>query len=195
MDPRVRRLSAIAYLCRLILLEDLLNAQWPFNTRYYMIELCPGLRWGTGPLSHGTTGTPDLEAVDLYGLLVETETVLGVAEELLDLQAVIALQLNHLAHALGLGVTDDGSIAGCVLGQHEWMWMGGESGANIPNSFLMTLRIFLWSNFAGMPWTVVKVFRPLRSAIMSAMLLISRIDRKGYDTYVGFGYGCTPGFE
>jgi hypothetical protein len=121
MDPRVRRLSAIAYLCRLILLEDLLNAQWPFNTRYYMIELCPGLRWGTGPLSHGTTGTPDLEAVDLYGLLVETETVLGVAEELLDLQAVIALQLNHLAHALGLGVTDDGSIAGCVLGQHEWM--------------------------------------------------------------------------
>lgn len=27
----------------------------------------------------------------------------------------------------------------------------------------MTLRIFLWSNLAGIPWTVVKVLRPLRS--------------------------------
>ncbi len=33
----------------------------------------------------------------------------------------------------------------------------------VPNSFLMTLRIFFWSNFLGRPWTVVKVLRPLRS--------------------------------
>jgi hypothetical protein len=32
------------------------------------------------------------------------------------------------------------------------------------NFFLITLRIFFWSNFLGRPWTVVKVLRPLRSA-------------------------------
>jgi hypothetical protein len=32
------------------------------------------------------------------------------------------------------------------------------------NFFLITLRIFFWSNFFGRPWTVVKVLRPLRSA-------------------------------
>jgi hypothetical protein len=37
----------------------------------------------------------------------------------------------------------------------------------------MTLRIFLWSNFFGMPWTVVKVLRPLRS-----VRLVSEIDLK-----------------
>ncbi len=37
-------------------------------------------------------------------------------------------------------------------------------GAAVPNFFLMTLRIFFWSNFFGRPWTVVKVLRPLRSA-------------------------------
>lgn len=31
------------------------------------------------------------------------------------------------------------------------------------NFFLITLRIFFWSNFLGRPWTVVKVLRPLRS--------------------------------
>ena len=34
---------------------------------------------------------------------------------------------------------------------------------NSPNFFLMTLRIFFWSNFLGSPCTVVKVLRPLRS--------------------------------
>ena len=35
---------------------------------------------------------------------------------------------------------------------------------NVPKSFLTTFRIFLASNFLGIPWTVVKVLRPLRSA-------------------------------
>ena len=41
----------------------------------------------------------------------------------------------------------------------------GDGGIKrIPNSFLTTFRIFLASNFLGIPWTVVKVLRPLRSA-------------------------------
>jgi hypothetical protein len=40
-------------------------------------------------------------------------------------------------------------------------WWG--KGHDVPNFFLMTLRIFFWSNFLGSPWTVVKVLRPLRS--------------------------------
>jgi hypothetical protein len=56
-----------------------------------------------------------LEAVNLDGLLVETETVFTVNEEVFDLEAMIALELDHLSHALGLGVADDGSIAGKSL--------------------------------------------------------------------------------
>lgn len=55
------------------------------------------------------------ETAYLDGLLVKTETGLGVDEELLDLKTVIALELNHLAHTLGFGVTDDGAIAGCAI--------------------------------------------------------------------------------
>ena len=51
----------------------------------------------------------------LDGLLIETKTGLGVDEELSNLGTVIALKLDHLAHALGLGVTDDGAIASCQL--------------------------------------------------------------------------------
>lgn len=35
--------------------------------------------------------------------------------------------------------------------------------ADLPNFFLMTFKIFFWSNFLGSPWTVVRVLRPLRS--------------------------------
>lgn len=45
-------------------------------------------------------------------LLVETKAGLFVDEEISDLDAVVALELNHLAKTLGLGVTDDGAIAG-----------------------------------------------------------------------------------
>jgi hypothetical protein len=53
--------------------------------------------------------------VDLDGLLIEAETLVLVGEEFLDLQALIALELNHLAHTLGLGITDDGAIASELL--------------------------------------------------------------------------------
>lgn len=33
----------------------------------------------------------------------------------------------------------------------------------VPNFFLMTFRIFFWSNFLGSPCTVVRVLRPFRS--------------------------------
>jgi hypothetical protein len=48
-------------------------------------------------------------------------------------------------------------------------------GINIPNFFLMTLRIFFWSNFLGRPWTVVRVLRPLRSVGEDKSARLSRI--------------------
>jgi hypothetical protein len=64
------------------------------------------------------------------------------------------------------------------------------------NFFLITFRIFFWSNFLGKPCTVVKVLRPLRSVVLSAM------DNDGHDdgqkirgnlvtTYVEYEYGCS----
>ena len=52
--------------------------------------------------------------MDFDGLLIETQTVVFVREELLDLVALIALELNHVAHSLGVGIIDDGAIASCV---------------------------------------------------------------------------------
>jgi hypothetical protein len=52
-----------------------------------------------------------LEAVDFDGLRIQAETILFVREELLDLVALVSLQLDYLAHSLGLGVADDGAIA------------------------------------------------------------------------------------
>lgn len=56
---------------------------------------------------------PGLEAVDLDGLLIEAKTLVLVGEEFLDLQALVTLELDHLAHTLGLGVADDRAIASC----------------------------------------------------------------------------------
>lgn len=65
----------------------------------------------------------------------------------------------------------------------------------------MTLRIFLWSNFLGMPWTVVKVLRPLRSVrrvnetdfrcdVGSQRRTRDGARHRGWDvTYAGCGYG------
>jgi hypothetical protein len=52
-----------------------------------------------------------LEAVDLYSLCIELEAILG-DEKLLNILALISLQLNHLAH---LTVVDDRAIASELL--------------------------------------------------------------------------------
>lgn len=54
-----------------------------------------------------------LETVDLNGLGVELEAFLLVNQKFVDVLALIALKLDHLAH---LGVGNDGSIAGCGSG-------------------------------------------------------------------------------
>ena len=51
----------------------------------------------------------------LDGLLVEGKAGFLIDQEVFDLDAVVALELDHLAHALRVGVTDDGAIAGCAL--------------------------------------------------------------------------------
>lgn len=47
----------------------------------------------------------------LDGLLIETQARLRIDEKLLDFEAMIALELNHLAVTLGLGVANNGAIA------------------------------------------------------------------------------------
>jgi hypothetical protein len=101
-----------------------------------------------------------LETMDLDGLGIKFQALFLVGEELLDILALISLKLNHLPH---LSIDDDGAIASCnpsLAAPDEIRHLGW---SNVPNFFLMTLRIFFWSNFLGRPWTVVKVFRPLRS--------------------------------
>lgn len=49
--------------------------------------------------------------MDLDGLGVELKTVLA-GEEFLEVLALVALELDHLAH---LGIVDNGAIAGCVV--------------------------------------------------------------------------------
>lgn len=90
--------------------------------------------------------------MDLDGLGVELKTVLA-GEEFLEILALVALELDHLAH---LGIVDDGAIAGCVVaklvtcpGMSQCRLTCG--GRHSPNFFLTTARIFLRLNFAGMP--------------------------------------------
>jgi hypothetical protein len=66
----------------------------------------------------------DLEAVDLDVLLIETEAVFLVDEEFFDLEALVALQLDHLAHSLGLGVADDRAIASWTHKSQLWRLAG-----------------------------------------------------------------------
>ena len=54
----------------------------------------------------------DLESVHLDGLVIEAETTLLVGEKLSDFGALIALELDHLAH---LTVANDGAIASKLL--------------------------------------------------------------------------------
>lgn len=63
-------------------------------------------------LSFEIRARPRLETVDLDGLGVEGESVVLVAHEVFHILALVALQLNHLAH---LRVVDDGAIAGKLL--------------------------------------------------------------------------------
>jgi len=49
-----------------------------------------------------------LETMDLDGLGIKFETLFLVGEELLNILALISLELNHLSH---LSVDDDGAIA------------------------------------------------------------------------------------
>ena len=50
--------------------------------------------------------------MDLDGLAIKAQALLLVGQEILDIFALIALELNHLAH---LRVGDDGAIAGKLL--------------------------------------------------------------------------------
>ena len=100
---------------------------------------------------------------DLDSLGIEFKTLLLVDQEFFDIFALITLKLNHLAH---LSVVDDGPIAGCSKARQRPLTSVElcEGSGSVPNFFLMTFKIFFWSNFLGRPCTVVRVFRPLRSA-------------------------------
>jgi len=53
-----------------------------------------------------------LESMDLDGLWIKLQTVFLIREEVLNILALIALELNHLSH---LGVNDNGAIASKFL--------------------------------------------------------------------------------
>lgn len=59
-----------------------------------------------------TTGQTSLETVDLDGLGIQLEAFLLVGEKVLNIFALITLELDHLSH---LGVCDNGAIAGCEV--------------------------------------------------------------------------------
>jgi hypothetical protein len=56
-----------------------------------------------------------LETMDLDGLRIQLQTLLLIDQELLYILALVALELDHLAH---LRVVDDGAIAGELLLDH-----------------------------------------------------------------------------
>lgn len=108
--------------------------------------------------------------MDLDGLGVETETFLLVGEEFLHVLSLVSLKLNDLTH---LSIGHYSAIAGLSIVSR---WVPGEHAGmvdfDLPNFFLMTLRIFFWSNFFGRPWTVVRVLRPFRS-VQSVLAMLS----------------------
>jgi len=53
-----------------------------------------------------------LETVDLDGLAIKAQALLLVGQEVLNILALVSLQLDHLSH---LSVCDDGAIAGKLL--------------------------------------------------------------------------------
>lgn len=53
-----------------------------------------------------------LESMDLDGLGIKLKTFLLIGQKLLNILALVSLQLNHLAH---LGIVDDGAIASWVM--------------------------------------------------------------------------------
>jgi hypothetical protein len=97
-----------------------------------------------------------LEAVDFDGLLVETQAVVLVREELLDLVALIALELDHVAHALGVGVVDDGAIAGCSTRLAPWLKRKGGT-IRCPKEGVMSLTEVLLDDLENL--LVVKLLR------------------------------------
>lgn len=96
-------------------------------------------------MNHDTVVGKLIAYLDSLG--IKFQAFLLVGEELLNILALIALELDHLPH---LSVDDDGAIASCstlLAVLHSFATWSGY----IPNFFLMTLRIFFWSNFLGRP--------------------------------------------
>ena len=59
--------------------------------------------------------TARLETMDLDGLRIQLQPFLLIDQEFLHIFALVALELDHLAH---LRVVDDGAIAGKLLLDH-----------------------------------------------------------------------------
>jgi len=59
-----------------------------------------------------STSFMSLETVDLDGLAIKAQALLLVSQEVLNILALVSLQLDHLSH---LGVCDDSAIAGELL--------------------------------------------------------------------------------
>jgi hypothetical protein len=85
-------------------------------------------------------------SIYLNGLGIKLQTLLLVGEELLNVFALITLKLNHLSH---FTIDHNGAIAS--YGESAPDSESRSELCHLPNFFLMTLRIFFWSNFFGRP--------------------------------------------
>jgi hypothetical protein len=92
---------------------------------------------------------PGLETVDLDGLLVETQSFVRVGKKLLNLVALVTLELNHVTHAFGVGVVDDGAIASCVELVQAPKWLIGWIGAAHTEVLLDNLQDLLGVKLLG----------------------------------------------
>lgn len=123
----------------------------------------------------------------LDSLHIKRQALLLVHQKVLDHLALVALELDDLAH---FRVDYNGAIARCTRRVSTSIRQPLLPN-RLPNCFLMTFRIFFWSNFLGRPCTVVRVLRPLRSARVLASTTAMREGQPIFDTYAGCGCGCS----
>lgn len=101
-----------------------------------------------------------------YELLKRLETVDLVHVSLKIKNGNVRLTLMVLASNSSPSLATKNSWTSFLWSPWSWMTSPISLSATIvplqANFFLMTLRIFFWSNFLGRPWTVVKVLRPFR---------------------------------
>jgi len=101
-----------------------------------------------------------LETVDLNGLGIKLQTLLLVGEELLDILALISLELNHLSH---LSIDDNGAIASELLFDDledllliEFLRKTLDSGQSLTTIALLNTNVYVVLRLLGLSCVFVR---------------------------------------